>query len=530
MSKKSLLLLTLVVCMGSSQQFFAMDPDNMGGVSSEDVEPTSQDSEDDSSKTSFFDDVFDWGRKKLKGGQAWLESKVEELEAKKDDISSIGQESKKLDLDTSDQAAGTMLSETVKTDQEVHSSTHHETGTRDTVSEQIASQPEIDIETSSNTSDFVSGEVVVEEIPKIVVSEENVGTTHTIEPVRRSEVSSLETNPEKPVITSEVESTTLALTDDKVDSPQVAQDNDILADSVFDSKVIAEKIIDDNQTVGDIHELEIVSSTDSSENNNYSQPQETVVKDTDVVCGEVAPTTHEKEVVISEEPEEKTVNSIDVPDVREPASYVPLKVSTENDPTLDTHASVNTAETDQVNIIPEEPSVAQPESTAQETTQTQSMPTELVEEQKPSLEPKPKMQNAKASVVEPQTVENNKMQPSDVSETKEEQSSEGQFKLLNISLDKQKLMYFGAGAVALITICGITYVLYKNGTLKKASIFIQDHKVGSTAALSAIIALIIAGIYANHQGITLQDAGNWLTNLFIDNPTTGNTQEIQHSA
>jgi len=92
--------------------------------------------------------------------------------------------------------------------------------------------------------------------------------------------------------------------------------------------------------------------------------------------------------------------------------------------------------------------------------------------------------------------------------------------LFGISFDKKQLMYYGAGAFALITICGVVaYVLYKDGTYKKVGDYIHEHKFAVSSAIGAVCILAIAGIYAKQQGITLQSTGNWITSLFGFNKT-----------
>lgn len=92
-------------------------------------------------------------------------------------------------------------------------------------------------------------------------------------------------------------------------------------------------------------------------------------------------------------------------------------------------------------------------------------------------------------------------------------------KLFGISFDKKQLIGFGVGAVALIVICGVTYVLYKNGTLKKAGDYIGDlvveHKFAVGSGISAVCAIVLTGIYAKQQGMTLQN--NWITSFLVYN-------------
>jgi len=81
-------------------------------------------------------------------------------------------------------------------------------------------------------------------------------------------------------------------------------------------------------------------------------------------------------------------------------------------------------------------------------------------------------------------------------------------------------MYFGAGAFAIITISGVAaYVLYKDGTYKKVGQYIGEHKFAVSGAISAVCALVIAGIYAKQQGMTLQSTGNWITSFLGLNRT-----------
>ena len=82
------------------------------------------------------------------------------------------------------------------------------------------------------------------------------------------------------------------------------------------------------------------------------------------------------------------------------------------------------------------------------------------------------------------------------------------FKIFGISCDKKQLMYFGTGAIAIITICGVVaYVLYKDRTYKKVGKYIGEHKFAVSGAISAVCTFVIVGIYAKQQGITLQSAG-----------------------
>lgn len=68
-----------------------------------------------------------------------------------------------------------------------------------------------------------------------------------------------------------------------------------------------------------------------------------------------------------------------------------------------------------------------------------------------------------------------------------------------ISFDKNQLMYFGAGAVAIIIICGVTYVLYKNGTLKKISCYISEHKIAVSTTITALCVFALTGMYYVQQ-------------------------------
>lgn len=89
-------------------------------------------------------------------------------------------------------------------------------------------------------------------------------------------------------------------------------------------------------------------------------------------------------------------------------------------------------------------------------------------------------------------------------------------KLFGISCDKTQLMYFGAGAIAIIVICGVTYVLYKHKdklTLEKVSNYVRKHKFAVSSGISVVCAIVLAGIYAKQQGMTLQSTGNWMASF-----------------
>lgn len=83
--------------------------------------------------------------------------------------------------------------------------------------------------------------------------------------------------------------------------------------------------------------------------------------------------------------------------------------------------------------------------------------------------------------------------------------------------DKKQLMCFGAGAVAIITVCGVTYVLYKKGRLKKIGSeiqqFVKAHKIGVASAAFTIVALCIASVYAKKELITFDEIYTYIMNL-----------------
>jgi len=112
----------------------------------------------------------------------------------------------------------------------------------------------------------------------------------------------------------------------------------------------------------------------------------------------------------------------------------------------------------------------------------------------------------------------------------EQQTGEVLGTLFGVSFDKKMLLYFGVGAVALITIGGVTYVLYKNGTLKKVGVnmqqFIQTHKVGVASTITVAIALSFAGICAKKYGVTFEQAYGWITNLFTKKQSETVLQQI----
>lgn len=104
------------------------------------------------------------------------------------------------------------------------------------------------------------------------------------------------------------------------------------------------------------------------------------------------------------------------------------------------------------------------------------------------------------------------------------QKEEAPAAFFGITYDRETLLYFGAGAVALITVGGITYVLYKNGTLKKVGKelqkFVHEHKVGVATATLVTICAVVAGIYAKQQGVTFEQAYNWVSSFFKKNEAT----------
>jgi hypothetical protein len=62
-------------------------------------------------------------------------------------------------------------------------------------------------------------------------------------------------------------------------------------------------------------------------------------------------------------------------------------------------------------------------------------------------------------------------------------------------LSQENALKFGIGAIALITICGVTWILYKNGTLKKLYTKATEHPritLASSIALLSVVSLMIS--------------------------------------
>lgn len=65
--------------------------------------------------------------------------------------------------------------------------------------------------------------------------------------------------------------------------------------------------------------------------------------------------------------------------------------------------------------------------------------------------------------------------------------------ITSINVTKETLIKYGAGAIIAVTISGVTYVLYKNGSFKKFGTAVKNHPVLSTviAAHVAFLAYLI---------------------------------------
>lgn len=101
--------------------------------------------------------------------------------------------------------------------------------------------------------------------------------------------------------------------------------------------------------------------------------------------------------------------------------------------------------------------------------------------------------------------------------------------LFGISFDKKQLLPFGIGAIAIIIICDVAYVLYKNNknkygwTLEKVNQdvkqFVIQHKTVLTSAVIATIVAAIAASYAKKHGINSVTIYNSVTKLFTKQST-----------
>lgn len=58
------------------------------------------------------------------------------------------------------------------------------------------------------------------------------------------------------------------------------------------------------------------------------------------------------------------------------------------------------------------------------------------------------------------------------------------------SLSQEQALYYGCGAIAIVTICGVSYVFYKNGTWNKIGTVIKNNpRKAMSAALVSVLAL-----------------------------------------
>lgn len=76
-----------------------------------------------------------------------------------------------------------------------------------------------------------------------------------------------------------------------------------------------------------------------------------------------------------------------------------------------------------------------------------------------------------------------------------------------LSSDEAKL--YGAGALAIITIAGVSYVLYKNGVPQRIYGYVAKNPVKS--AITAACVLGIAAFVAHQQGVTVESVKNMFT-------------------